>query len=106
MGPFCPCGFVAGALGGAMGGYFFGIYPPQEKKAKIRNMMLGSALTGFTFFVLKRFFNVPLCQGASSLVGKVVVVVGKALVLGTCYAIGINYLFPGPKKTLSCCCKV
>lgn len=105
MGPFCPCGFIAGALGGAIGGYLFGIHPPQDQKAKVRNVMLSSSLTGLTFFVLKQFFNVPLCEGASSLVGKVIVVVGKALILGTCYAIGVNYLFPGPKKP-SCCCRI
>lgn len=93
FGPFCPCGFISGALGGLIGGYLFGIYPPKDPSNKIKSIVLSSTLVGITFFALKTFANIPLCGQGTSLPSKVIVVILKGTALGTFYSIFINYCF-------------
>lgn len=104
--PVCP---AAGLIGGGIGGYF-GISPPKQKEGRILSALITANLITVTIIALKVLFNISLCAGGQLTLANVALVVGKTLIMGVIYSIGVNYLlnrymFPEQPSKPSCCCQ-
>lgn len=97
----CPCAPV-GFLGGVLAKTLFGVVPPNTGKGEIVATLLTGTLTSMTSFVLKVFYQVPLCGQSQSMTGRIVLAFLKAQILGVIYYVPVSILI---KKTRLNTCK-
>jgi hypothetical protein len=85
----CP---ITSLLGGAIGGYFFGVYPPENSGGKFLSLAVAANLASITSIALSSIFKISLCGGGGFTPANIALVLIKGIIMGTIYSIGVNYL--------------
>lgn len=88
----CPSCIIFGFAGGFAVERIFGVIPPKTGRGKMVVAILTGTLTATTSFVLKVFYQVPLCGKSQSMAGRIVLAFLKAQILGVIYSIPISLL--------------